>query len=122
MLSRREEPAHCYLCEEAFPADGYAEHYNRSHLPRLLVPAGIRGRDDASVRDLFRRSPDAPALAADLIVLLHHSATAIASAQEQIGGDGGVGALLSNVDDAVAFLVLARQTITDAVLGGGPAR
>lgn len=119
MTTSRKAHGRCYLCEEPFPAAEYAEHYNLRHLPRLLVPAGRRGPGDASVRELLRRSADAPTLAADLIVLLHHGATAVGSAQEQLEADGGVGGLLSDIDDAVAFLVLARQTVTDAVLDAG---
>jgi len=119
-------PAHdgerrCYLCEGKFAADQFTEHYNARHLPRLLVPAGMRAPDSATVRDLLRQSADAPALMADLLVLLHHGAAEIGSAREQIEIDGGVGTLLASIDDAVALLVLARQTVVDAVLAGGPA-
>jgi len=119
-------PAHdgerqCYLCEGRFAADQYTEHYNARHLPRLLVPAGVREPGSASIRELLRQSADAPALMADLLVLLHHGSAEITSAQEQLEVDGGVGTLLAHIDDAVALLVLARQTVVDAVVAGGPA-
>jgi hypothetical protein len=109
----------CYLCGQAFVAGEYTEHYNECHLPRLLVPAGLQAACGATVRDLFQQSVDAPALMADLLVLLHHSAAEISAAREHVETGGGVGSLLASIDDAVALLVLARQTVVDAVGRGG---
>jgi hypothetical protein len=112
-------PERCYLCEESYPDEAQSEHYAERHGPRLVIPAGAGAAGDATIGDLFRGSTQGPALAADVLVLLHHGATALATAQEDVQAGGSVGQCLRNLDDAVEYLVLVRQTLTDAVLSAG---
>lgn len=109
----------CYLCEQSYPAGEHAEHYAERHAPRLLLPAGVGTQGDATIRELFQRSANWPVLAADVMVLMHHGATALASAQEQVQSDGSVGNCLRELDDAVSYLILARQVLTEAVAKTG---
>ena len=112
-------PEHCYLCEEPYPDDAQPEHYAERHGPRLVIPAGAGAPGGATIADLFRGSPQGPALAADVLVLLHHGSTALATAQENVRSAASVGECLRNLDDAVEYLVLVRQALTDAVLTSG---
>ncbi len=69
----------CYLCEERFEPGEYTEHYNDRHLPRLVIPTGTPAGGGASIGQLLAYSADAPALMADLLVLLHHAAAQVES-------------------------------------------
>jgi hypothetical protein len=109
----------CYLCGEPYAKDQQTEHYAERHGPRLVIPAGPGVAGDATIKDLFRGSPQGPALAADVLVLLHHGATALATAQEEVQSGSVVGDCLRNIDDAIEYLVLVRQTLTDAVSSSG---